>query len=870
MKKRLLLITTLFLSLPLFFVIFTKGHYDVLAQEIDLNTRSEFVVFNEIMSSNQTIFPDSENEHHDWIELYNPSNDTINIGGFYLSDDLSRPDKFQIPNQTTIKPKGFLVIFASGKDRVISGEIHTNFAINQMGEPLLISHPSLEVSDYLEPVYIPSNMSYGRQPDGSESWVYFDNEQATPNQSNNLALRTTVPVELNPEFSHLGGFYESAFYLSLEPKSGTNIYYTLDGSEPTKDDYLYEAPLLIEPDFIEATGAELQIQRTESMTEIPQPSYPISMIRSGSTQWRSPRADIFKATTLKVRAFGDNDLMSEIVTHTYFVDPNMSMRYTFPIVSITTDIDHLFSFETGINVPGTHYDPTIPESSSNRTGNYYQRGDLWERPIYLEYFETDGTRVLAQNAGIRTHGGLSRKYPIKSYRLYARSSYDDQSSFDYQFFKDKDIDTFKRLVLRGGGQTFQYTLMGDAAAQSLLKPLNLDFQYNQPVILFINGEYFGIRNLRDRIDDWHLSTHYGGQRENFTILTGNAYPEDGSLVGQDHYRNLYRTITRNDMKSDYYYDYIQTQMDIENFIDYYVAQLYYANVDWPQNNINYWRYNTSEYMPDAPYGLDGRWRWIVFDVDAGFGASWGGVEPSYNSFERLTGVDWKTGNVFQALMKNDAFRHQFLNRFADLLNTHFSAEVATTIVEEYQAAYDLEIKEHIDRWGYPNSYFLWQGYVERMMTFASDRPELIRLQMLDYFGLEDIHELRVYTNTNQGRVKVNDILIEDDFIKYNHYSGQYFQNIPVKLTAIPNSGHRFVGWYNASNQVVSLNLQYEIPMDAYTSVIARFEVGEPIIPIEQSPLLNENIILYVLLFILSTTAIVGFMAERQRRSKHRI
>ncbi|MFU8792509.1 MAG: CotH kinase family protein [Acholeplasmataceae bacterium] len=865
MKKLCISIIGLFLSMPLFFVAFFGSIVHVDAQSIDIQNPSEFVYINEIVSSNQMLYPDRNQAFHDWIELYNPNNTRVNLSGFYLSDDLLNQTKYEIPSQVTIEPYGFLIIYASGLDQVIGDEIHTNFAINQLGEPLILSHPNLDVADYVAPIYIPSNMSYGRQPDGSDTWVFFSQLEVTPNQSNNQAERTIIPAELNPDVSHTGGFYDASFHLSLLPKEGTQVYYTLDGSDPTPNDYLYEDPLFIEPEVIVATGAELRIQRTEFMTEIPVPTQPISMIRSGSSQWRSPQEDIFKATTLKARAFGEDGLMSDVITHTYFVDPLASERYSFPVMSITTDIDHLFSFETGINVPGTHYDPTIPESQSNRTGNFYQSGELWERPVYVEYFETDGTRVIAQNAGLRIHGGLSRKYPIKSYRLYARSEYDPQNSFNYPFFADKDIDEFKRLILRGGGQTFQYTMMGEAAAQSLLKPLTLDFQYNQPMILFINGEYFGIRNIRDRIDDWHLAIHYGGERENFTILTGNGYPEDGSLEGQSHYQNLYRTITRNDMQSDYYYDYVKTQMDIENFIDYYIVQLYYANIDWPQNNVNYWRYNTSQYDPNAPYGLDGRWRWIVFDVDAGFGASWGGVEPTYNSFERLTGVDWKTGNMFQSLMKNETFRNQFINRFADLINTHLSGHVAQEVVESYRNIYDGEMQEHIKRWGYPGSYNLWQGYVNRMSTFASERPNYLRTQMLDYFDLESMKELRVYTNLNQGTVIVNQLTLSEDFIRFNHFSGMYFEGVPVKLKAMANPGYRFIGWYNQFNQIVSLNEVYEAPMDTHLSIIARFEVGSPIIPDDQGPMINESVILYTLLFILASVAVVGFLAETHRR-----
>ncbi|MDX9692297.1 MAG: CotH kinase family protein, partial [Acholeplasmataceae bacterium] len=483
-----------------------------------------------------------------------------------------------------------------------------------------------------------------------------------------------VDVNYNPTFSHESGFYTEDFYLTLTAKPNTTLYYTLDGSEPTVSSTIYTEPILIEGKYIEATGEEVLIQNQISGHDVdPIPSYPISFIRTGSDKWKSPREDIFTATILKVKAIHTSLDESLVITNTYFVDTNMYEKYTFPIISITTDIKNLYDYREGINVPGIFYDPTIEEiSNQNRTGNYYQTGPEWEKPVFIEYFETDGSRVIAQEAGLRVHGGLSRKYPIKSYRLYARSEYDETTYFNYSFFEDQDIDRFKRLVLRGGGQTYEYTFMGEATAQGLLKDMDLEMQYSTPVILFMNGEYFGIRNIRDRLDDWYLSIKYDIPRSDVTILTGHGSVADGNPAGQKHYLDMYRFIIRNNMATSRNYDYIKTQMDVDNFIDYYAAQLYFANVDWPQNNIEYWRYNTT-FSSQLTDGVDGRWRWMVYDVDAGFGASWGGYYPEYNSFERMTGDSWKTGQMFTMLLKNTSFKNQFINRMMDLLNSNFSS-----------------------------------------------------------------------------------------------------------------------------------------------------------------------------------------------------
>ncbi|TNF07929.1 MAG: hypothetical protein EP317_03945 [Bacillota bacterium] len=635
-----------------------------------------------------------------------------------------------------------------------------------------------------------------------------------------------------PTFSHESGFYDEDFYLILTPKPNTTIYYTLDGSDPTLSSTIYTEPLLIEEQYIEATGEEILIQnRIEGYLTDPIPTYPISFIRTGTDKWKSPQEDVFKATILKVKAVHTSGNESPILTNTYFVDTNMYEKYTFPIISITTDINNLYNYRTGINVPGIHYDPTIEEiNNQNRTGNYYQSGPEWEKPVYIEYFETDGTRVLAQEAGIRVHGGLSRKYPIKSYRLYARSEYDETTYFNYSFFEDQDIDRFKRIVLRGGGQTYEYSFIGEATAQGLLKTMDLEMQYSSPVILFMNGEYFGIRNIRDRFDDWYLEIKYDVPRENVTILTGHGSVADGNPSGQAHYLDMYRYILRNSMATKRHYDYINTQMDIDNFIDYYAAELYFANVDWPQNNIQYWRYNTP-YSSVKEKGQDGRWRWMVYDVDAGFGASWGGYYPEYNSFERITGDSWKTGQMFTKLLNNEGFKLQFINRMMDLLNSNFSSSYASSYAQSMIDLYAPEMQEHIDYYGYPSTYNSWISYTNRMKTFALNRPTYLREHMQEYFNLEGMYELSLKSNIDQGTIKVNTINVaqaETD----NPWVGTYFDGLSLNLQAQPKKGFKIVGWYDAFDNLLSDKLTYSISPTEDTFIKVVYEVGTQIYPSE--------------------------------------
>ena len=606
-----------------------------------------------------------------------------------------------------------------------------------------------------------------------------------------IGLFSPVHVEaydgsLNPVLSHHGGFYNTSFFLTIEAMPHTDVYYTLDGSTPTPSSTLYTSPILIEEQWIDTTGDMLEID--EHTTVIPTP---LSMIRTSPEYWMSPQNDIFKATTLKVIAYDEtHHTSSDILTETYFVDENMDERYTFLVMSIVTDASHLYDYQTGIQIMGEHYDPTVSEPGhQNRTGNYFMTGDDWERPVHVELFEPSGIKVMALDAGIRIHGGLSRKYPIKSYRLYARSEYDDQNTFDYTFFEDEEIDSFKRLVLRNGGQAYQYTFFGEAFAQHLIKPLGLDIQNSRPVILFINGEYFGIRNIRERLDTHYLNEHYGLNEHQVTILTGHAYMEDGSRSGQLHYQRLYQYATLQDLSSDRKYRQIQRWLDTDNYIDYMITQLFMGNVDWPQNNIFYWRKNTT-YNKNAQTGHDGRWRFMINDLDASFGISWGTTTPDVNSFERLTGENWKTGKLFVNLLENDAFKAQFVYRLKEIMNTTLDEDRMIHELDLWVDRYTPEMQEHIDRWGYPQSMDTWLTYVDRMYQFAYGREDVMIQTMEDYLDLGEKHVVSVAFDESKASIEAC-----GETYQSGNFEDYFYNDLPITLHADVKEGYHVLGWY---------------------------------------------------------------------------
>ena len=569
----------------------------------------------------------------------------------------------------------------------------------------------------------------------------------------------------DPEFSILGGYFDRGFDLELTTaQPAAEIYYTLDGSEPNPGrpgTFRYQQPLAI-------------VDRSS------EPNI-ISVIRTTHHDWPGPPQErVFKATVVRARTYLDGQPAGDIITHTYFVHPDMAEKYTLPLISIVTPAPGLFDEKTGIYVPGERY-----REGNIRTGNFYGRGMNWERAAHMEFFEPDGILAFSQNIGIRIHGGITRYWPQKSLRLYARSDY-GQSAFEYQVFPDLEQSTFKRLLLRQSGNDMRRTLFRDAVSQSLLEDTLLDLQAYRPALVFINGEYWGIHNIRERQDKHYLGLKYGFDPERVTILDFESSIGDGSREGRQHYLDMIEYIRRNDISRMEHYRHVQTMMDTDNFIDYQVAQIYFANTDWPWNNISRWRYNTDNYQPDAPYGMDGRWRWLVYDTDYGLGLA---TEPDHNTLHWAAHRSGWANFLLNSLLENVEFRHQFINRFADMLNSNFLPETVLAAIDEKEAALLPEIHEHYRRWPY-NNYNRWQRWVGVMRDFVKVRPFHVRSHIVNYFSLPGQAQLTVNIS-GRGTVLINTLEIAGEDIQWK---GIYFQGVPLPVNVRAAEGYRFAGW----------------------------------------------------------------------------
>lgn len=749
------------------------------------------IYINEVMASNSSTVQDEDGDYPDWIELYNANAEPVHLQGWGLSDNFNDPFKW-VFGDVTIQQGQFMLVWASGKDRPDAAEPHTSWSISSAGEEVILTDPSENRVDELEPTSIPTDVSYGRQPDGTGDWFYFENP--TPRSANTGSGLAGLLEP--PQFSAPGGMYVGNVQLDItSPVDGAVVRYTTDGSEPTAG-----SPIFTDPITLGSREGE-----PNEISEIPtnnnldwDPVY--------RETWFPPEGEVFKIHAIRARVFKEGYLPSPIAAQSYLIDSLGANRYSLPVISIASDEANLFDAGSGIYVPD----------------NYWNRGREWERSGSINFIEEDGTLAFSGEIGIRIHGGTTRSRPRKSLRIYARNP----ATFEYQLFPDKDIDRFDTFILRNGGNDWGDFIFRDVFMQSLLDQTDLDRQYSRPAILFINGEYWGIHNIRDRFDDGYIEHHYGLDEHEFVQFESVWDGVPGDVQGLPHfdrgnpdiasaYMDVHEFIRDEGVTSPANYEWVQDRMDIDNFIDFYQAHIFFGNTDWPGNNIRIWRSVETNRVEGAHPRHDARLRFMVFDTDFGFGLdfeyvpgstnrwydSFFGFEEQHNtlgfatsSFETSWANNPRHTVMLRRLLENNDFRERFVTRFMDQLNTAFSRSSVTNRLAELVAVVQPEINEHVQRWRQP---WDWEDEVDRVRSYGEQRTAQVKEHVRQHFGLDVPRSLTLaMNNTDGGDIRVN--TVTPNGIGNGEltpaWSGDFFPDYPVTLTAVPREGYRFVEW----------------------------------------------------------------------------
>ena len=812
------------------------------------NAFSQSLVINEIMSSNISINADEDGDYNDWIEIYYTGTVAFNLGGYGLSDDSLLPYKWVFPTYW-IQPGQHLLIWCSDKNRTnINYNLHSNFKINSTGETIYFTKPNGILQDSYAPVILPDNISYGRQTDGATTKVYFS--QPTPKATNNTpGFNQFLNI---PTIVTASGFYTSSFPVTISyPDPAVTIVYTLDGSDPDLNNtsgtnYYYknvyrelpgqtDGPLLQNSYISFVYTAPVTISDRSSLA---------NDVSKMSTTFQNnptyiPTFNVFKGTVLKARAFKTGAIPSPIITKTFFVNPLGASRFTLPVTSLSFNETKFFDYYNGINVAGVDFDnwrnlnPTVVADfvtvkRSNGNANYVRNDETAEQVGTISYF-VNGQEVMNQSVGLEINGGSSRGFQSRSIRLIARSEY-GKDKMSVPFFANESHNSFKRLLLRNSGQDFISTMFRDAMFHSLVEKLNTETKSSQPSIVFINGEYWGILNIRERYDRFFFNQKYNINEGELDLLKNDLRAIEGTTV---HYNAMKTFLDNNTLANQANYDYIATQLDPENMRDYYISNIYAQSTDWPGWNTVFWRKRTTTYLPNAPYGQDGRWRSGINDMDDSMGNYPQG--SNHNTLEFATATNgpdypnppWST-LVLRRLLENNDFRLNFINRFADLLNTFFLPSRVNTEIDVFKNKINPEIAEHQARWKPFYDLNSWNAYsIQNMRNFANGRPNNQRAHIRTKFGITgDITVTLNVDNPTHGFVKMNTVEIKSTTpgVSANPYpwTGIYFKNIPVTMKAIALPGFTFSHWSGDSN---SINPELTITTTSNFSVTAHFIVA---------------------------------------------
>lgn len=697
-----------------------------------------------------------------WIEIYNASDTAANLKGYSLVENLEKPRKFVFGDEL-VAAHSFRTVFCDKDDlNAVVGSsdegerharTHTNWKLNKSGGTIYLIDPYYSIRDSVQYPELSTGMSWGIVDGGA--WKYF--EVPTPEKPNteSPAYDGVAPKINFGDFG--GGFYNGSVTLQKpNVPEGVTIRCTKDGSVPTKNSEKFESDMKIE-----------------------------------------------STTVLRCAAFKDGLLTKDVVTNTYFIDETANM----PVVAVSVDPSF---FEK-------YYKKTNGGEPDMDCDQMYAPNDCFpddpgELPVHVEYYEKGRSskgKAWEADGGISLMGGWSRMERKKSVAIVMREEFGG-SWLKYPLFETRKgvNDKYKGFNLRNNGNRFVSDYFADAVGGAILEGSGVDYQRSRQVVVFYNGKYYGIHDMRERFNKNFVETNYGIDASSVTFLKHLGVKIEASNGTPDEYLAMLEYAAAHDFSTDNEaYAYMTTLMDMGNFANYMLAEMYVHNGDWPNNNVRVWK------APASPL-----WKFMVYDLDHGFDWEWGvsGFSSSTNMFKWVkqggrgdSGAKCHTSSskdftgdkahcfhvLYTKLIENPTFKSLFLNHAAVMLDSYLNAknvkakaQFLAGMLNSEDVARDMDVDAYKERRGqYAHSF---DPYGDRLGPWAEERDAKFLAEIQEEFGVSGLVSVSIAANGNGS------VLMDGMLLPSASYKGKFFAGNAIELTAIPNAGEGavFTGW----------------------------------------------------------------------------